>query len=238
MEQWETEVEKKSIESIHWVANNLDNIQKIYLQYCLGAEEPAKRNYGLLRRFLYENVLYHADVCELVLRECVNHLKLDPKSIRVVYDVGAGHDGWARILKRMFPDARVVLIDKNTVLYNEGVGFQVVNKNIFDCLKEDYLEYGPDVLYFMSEFLHCKIDNKRVLTSEAMRQSQICINELDFNFYNEPIHHRLQKTGGGLIDPGKLRSEQTDAFLFRKSWLANYQSSFEYYLWLLILKNS
>jgi len=239
-EGWEAQIEKRSIESIHWVADNLSDIQKIYLQYCLGAGIPENRNYGLLRRFLYENILCHSDICEKALRENIYHLKISPKSIKTIYDVGAGHDGWAQILQKVFPDARIVLIDKNSIVDKNvivGAGFKVVNRNIFDCLDNEILDYGSDVLYFMSEFLHCKVDNKRLLDYKQLKESQICINELTFNFYNEPINNRLKKTGGGFIDPSVLRSGESENFKNRKGWLINYQSSFEYYLWLLILKS-
>jgi hypothetical protein len=152
-----------------------------YIYYNVHAWDE-QRNYPILREYLREMVNMHADLIELMIRRLFPY---QTKDIVQVFDIGAGHDGYADILHRVFSNAEIVLIDK----YPIKTKYTFIEANAFDCLPT---LYGNKTLIWMSEFLHCKKENEEIMRTSLIENSHVLINEV----YDKFVEHRLFQTGG------------------------------------------
>jgi len=215
--------DSKVMKDIHVLADRLQPYQKKYMRYCLDGDEVSKRDYNLLREFLRDNIVVHRQDILLAFRKSCSDVGLDLDSISLIYDVGAGHDGWADILQAIFPKAMIILIDKG-LHFSEKYRFR--REDIFNIIA--ILSQGEHVLYFLSEFLHCKKKNFELLDTTQLVNSNVMINELCHNIW---IQKRLSLSGGKLLDSWDI-SERIQFFNDRENSFVNYQSSFEYFVWL------
>jgi len=215
--------DSRAIKDIHVLADHLTPYQKKYLKYCLDADNVSNRNYDLLREFLCDNIVAHRQAILSAFKESCSGVELDPNSIKLIYDVGAGHDGWADILQGVFPKATIILIDKG-LYFSEK--YMLTREDIFNII--DQLSHGDHVLYFLSEFLHCKKKNYDLLGTTQLVNSNVMINELCHNIW---IQKRLNLSGGRLLD-SRDTEDHSEFFKRGHDYFVNYQSSFEYFVWL------
>lgn len=167
-----------------------------YLIYCLKSHDVRSRDYGLLRKVLAENIHAHRDLCRKTLESLIGM-----EDIQTIYDVGAGHGEWSTILYDIFPGAEIYPIDKDrNVEMRGGHGLPIVG-DIHELITRGELRSGPKVLYFMSEFLHCKVQNINLLVNEPFVSSRMCIVELVPSL---AVKWRLEQSGGRMIDQLEL----------------------------------
>ena len=201
-------------------------LEKYYLQYCMDAYSSG-RNYDLLRTFLEMNVNENkgslGTVVSHVLSEGVARVMSGDYFIERVYDLGAGHSAWSKILRTILPFAHITLIDKE-VITDVNHDFEHMRCNLFEWILDDRFAdlCGPHTLFFISEFLHCKEHNLDVLKTPGIKESHVLINELSPSEYY--IDYRLSLTGGRLIEPGEINS------LLKIDSMMSYQNAFNYYL--------
>jgi hypothetical protein len=173
------------IKVFHYFGFEVSEHDAKYIHYCIHAWD--ERNYLFLRDYLKEMV----DKYEKLITSVINGLFPWNLDIRIIYDIGAGHDGYAKILHKIFPNAEIVLIDKYPIKIDSS--FHVIQMDIFD---ENYsLKEGPDTVIWMSEFLHCKKANEKILKSSLIRNSHVFINEV----CDKVIGYRLEQSGGQLF---------------------------------------
>lgn len=203
---------KDENEFVFEILNKLTYAECLYLEYCLNSHIPDLRNYGLLREALRINISNNRDLFLAQLKSLISMGNFK-NTIEVVYDIGAGHDAWGKILKEVFPQASIILIDKAKILSTSFETFQI------DIMKDiDHLNSGYRVLFFMSEFLHCKESNLEILKSPTIVNSHLIINEL---WDNPFIDFRLKQTGGKLISPSIFQKWQP---------MSMYKMLFDYYM--------
>ena len=188
------------IKVFHYFGFDVSEHDAKYIFYCVHAWEK-KRNYPLLRDYLKEMVTEFSGVIEFMLIWYMQYGTL--AKIKVVYDIGAGHDGYAKILHKVFPNAEIILIDKYPIV--ASTPFHVVATDIFDQVCS--MKGSSDTVVWMSEFLHCKKENVAILKTQLIKNSHVFINEV----YDKVIGYRLEQTRGGLFEfPSEYRLSQYD----------------------------
>jgi len=176
------------IKVFHYFGFDVSEHDAKYIFYCVHAWEK-ERNYPTLRDYLKEMVDQSAWTIELAIRHLFR--PRDFADIEIVYDIGAGHDGYAKILYTVFPNAEIILIDKYPIV--ASIPFHVVTTDIFDQVCS--LKGGSNTVVWMSEFLHCKKENVAILKTQLIKNSHVFINEV----YDKVIGYRLEQTRGGLF---------------------------------------
>ena len=195
-----------------------DCLEFLYLKYCLNAYAPEKRDYDLLRNFLKTNVLEHSNIIKGILKKILP-LNLP---LNLVFDVGAGHNAYMKIIQEIYKEANIILVDKDVNLIDKFFG--VIHTDVFDWVKN--FKGNENTLIFISEFIHCKKDNLKILDSNELRKCHIVVNELLPNVF---IDYRLSLTEGHLIHPQNFKAE----FSLDNSNIINYETCFKHYMFYL-----
>lgn len=179
--------------------NTINPTEYIYLDYCIHAYNPKNRNYDMLREFLACNIRRRQLFLIYELEEFMKRFsEINTKKITKIYDLGAGHDEWARLLKIVFPNAKIVLIEKSDTVLSSIFNVRNITVEYWIGNLSQYCNTN-NTLVFMSEFLHCKKDNIKLLKFPEINKCHILINEI--NPSETFIDYRLKQTGGGLIHP-------------------------------------
>lgn len=213
---------------------NLDN----YAQYLSEAYNLEYRDYSKLLNILASNTIIFKNILKTVFEACV----ID-RTIHEVIDIGGGHDGYVPILKHVFPNLQsYYIIDKriSKELFfktKHDCGYKDLNVKIydktdaFDFIKSMLSHSNPtnafprNAVIFMSEFLHCKRDNIKILEFLKGSGYGILINELIYDPY---IDLRLTLSGGKIVQP----KECADVLIGKKVKCdaIMYSTMFNYYL--------
>ena len=217
------EVETISIDELKNAQNlflnfNFSENDVLYLLYCLKRSKNIK-DYNLLRKVLYNNTVNSQDIIEKKIRTIIGVKEC--KNINTIYDIGAGHDGYSKILKKIFPKAKIVMIDKNSEIMhniNKSSNFSIVISDIFEFL--DSFKGSENILIWISEFLHCKKKNLDILDFPEIKKCHILINELDYDFF---INHRLELSDGKIILPLDIYSKTGQIPFVKYSNMFNYK---------------
>lgn len=199
------------------VLEKISSLDYRYLEYCIHAYTPKNRDYEKLRDFLAFNIKRSRKLLKDTVNMLLKDVELDPKLITKIYDLGAGHYEWAKILKEVFPNADITLVEKSTLIYNPN--FTFIQRDVDDWL-DTFSDCNSSTLLFMSEFLHCKKDNIKLLESPNINKCHLIINELHPN--ETYIDYRLKQTGGGTIDPCDI-TKYVKSFIY-------YKNFFDYYI--------
>ncbi len=166
----------------------------IYVEYAAN-EDPSKRDYDQLRKWLGANVAKYEHRCiNDKLQQCAAFLKANDAAPQVIYDVGAGHGEWCRLLQGAWPKAEVLAIDRFAI---PELGSRSLVQDAPEFLRGFEPEYPT--LLFMSEFLHCKQEHVKLLGLPNLDGCSMLVVELDKQ--EVAIDDRLHVTGGGLLDP-------------------------------------
>lgn len=191
-----------------------------YIDYHANAHDIRARDYDQLRGFLKWNVEKHRD--DHVLRLQVARSMLGKRKIDLVWDVGAGHGAWSSILAAAFPDAIVAMLDRfpietseERIVAREGDALQVIAETAPD----------PGSLFFMSEWVHCKEANLKILSHQTLAASPIIVVELDPT--EAPIEARLRQVGGRLLSADELFAAMPNHVPINGS---RFEATFRYHL--------
>lgn len=169
----------------------------IYVDYCSTSEDPAKRSYDQLRKWLAWNVEDNHGVLERMLETCAKFLRdnwLEPCNI---FDIGAGHTAWFDLLGHVWPEAQVFAVDRFKI---DGLDWRSIEEDAVEFLAG--LREEKPTLLFMSEFLHGKLRSLETLKLESIKDCAILVVEPDAQ--EHAIGDRLKLTGGGLLTPDQV----------------------------------
>jgi len=194
-----------------------------YLMYCLDAYTPDDRDYEKLRDTLYSNSIDNAKLIKGKIQEALR-IGAHCPAIKTIYDIGAGHEGYADILQEVYPNAKIILIDKAKIKSTKYKTKKMTAEKFLDNLKP-----SSSTLLFFSEFFHCKGRAKKLLVHNNAARCCILVNEL----LNNPfIKFRLQQTDGDLIQVSdvvsllKLNGNGSDTCIRH----SRYETMFPYYM--------
>lgn len=210
---------------------NLDT----YAKYLSRAYSLETRDYNKLLKVLSSNTIIFRDILKTIFESGgIN------RTIYEVIDIGAGHDGYVPILKHIFPNLQTYyLVDKGSpeILlsyedYGDSIDVKVHNgTDAFMFIDQVLSKNNPtdafprNTIIFISEFLHCKKDNIRILKTLKGSGYGVLINELVYDPY---IDLRLTLSGGRIIQP----KECADILIGKKVKCdaIMYSTMFNYYL--------
>ena len=171
----------------------LSSLEYDYLKYCMNACDTENRDYDLLRYVLEKNIATNINGVYENIRRVIFLNNIRKIKIKTIYDIGAGHIGYSDILSNIFPNAKIVLVDKKRICTNK---YTFIEDNVFNFI--NYIKGNSDTLIWMSEFLHCKKGNYKILDNSEIKKCHILINELSENDF---IDYRLKMTGGEITNP-------------------------------------
>ena len=129
-----------------------------------------------------------------------------PRNYKFIYDIGSGHFEFAKIFKSLCSDARIFSIDKEDISHmNKPDDIVFIKSDVFDFLDDAHhakIDFS-NTLFFMSDFLHCKLSNLSIFRHPAFDKIRpdFLVRE---NIYSPFIQKRLKLIGGELIDPVNL----------------------------------
>ena len=197
----------------------LTGAERTYVEYCASSGDPGKRSYDDLRAWLKSNVERNRGTLKTMLARSAQFLADRDETPTTIFDVGAGHDAWVRLLQEVWPSAQVFAVDRFKI---PGMDYHSIEQDAVEFL-ETFKEEEPTLL-FLSEFVHCKPRNLDVLSCHSVAGCAKLIVELDPS--ERAIDDRLRITGGGLLDPlqGLALLGTTHETLLQR-----YESTFRYY---------
>jgi hypothetical protein len=194
-----------------------------YLMYCLDAYTPEDRDDNRLRRVSYSNVVDNASVIKNKIKEAMR-IGAHCPSIKTIYDIGSGHDGYADVLQEIYPKAKITLID-NFKIENSKYKTRKIKADKF----LDNLKPNTSTLLFFSDFMQHKGKSLSLLVHDKASQCCILVNELLTNAF---IKYRLQQTDGDIVPVSdvvnhlKLNTSGSEVCIRH----SRYETMFPYYM--------
>lgn len=202
-------------------------VESDYVKYIQLARGDSTIAYQHLRKTLRLLQLIHESRLISTLNYLMTSVRCPITDIRVVYDLGSGLSVWPDILKKVFMNARIVRVDRENVMHDNDTSMsdtEFIEGDVPELLKANTVfETGPTTVFFMSEFLHCKIQHYHLLRLKNILTSWLCVNEVskDEHAIDVRLHHR----GGGLLPT--YRIEQS---AYATWGHVGYRALFRYYM--------
>lgn len=170
------------------------------VEYYMNIYTPEKRNYNVLRKglneYAKEELMSELETELYYLYNYNAQYSTKLKKIKLIYDIGSGDNEntvYKNILMNVFNnDVKYITVDKDIKIN------VCENKNVMDkdYVFNKYNYKNNEILYWMSEFLHCKKMNIEIL-NKISKHSIIFINELKYNVFTE---YRLKQTNGYILE--------------------------------------